>query len=433
MKVAIIGGGISGLTAAYKLHRQHEITIFEANGYVGGHTNTIDVEVDGERLAVDTGFIVFNYKTYPHFTRMLDELGVESQPTTMSFSMKCDRTGLEYRGADLNGLFAQRSNLVNPRFYRLLRDLVRFNKQSILLLESANQTLTVGEYLDREQFSSEFIEQYFLPMGSAVWSCPFGTFEQFPIRFIVEFYRNHGMLAVKGRPQWRVICGGSKTYVEAMIPEFTDAIRVNSPVTSVTRTEDRIELLPQNGEAEHFDHVIFACHSDQALRILGEAATPTERELLSAFPYEQNVAQLHTDTTVLPHCRRAWASWNYYAARQANNKAAVTYNMNILQNLKSKSVFCVTLNGEDRVEPSKVIRRINYEHPIFTNQRAEAQRRHNEVIGRNRTSFCGAYWGNGFHEDGVKSALAVCTALEQTNHGELHLRRLGVAPTACAS
>ena len=414
MRIAIIGGGISGLTAAYYLRHRHQLVLLEANEYVGGHTNTIDVELDGERHAVDTGFIVFNHSTYPNFARILSELRVASQPTTMSFSVQCERTGLEYGGANLNGLFAQRRNLFSPRFHRLLRDVLRFNSQAVDLLRDADEQLTVGRYLARENYSRQFIEQYFLPLGSAVWSCPRGTFEQFPIRFIVDFYRNHGMLAVRNRPQWRVIRGGSRTYVDAMMQRFGHAVRTRSPVVSVRRHADYVEVCPQGSQAERFDHVIFACHSDQALRMLGADATPHERELLSAFPYERNVAQLHTDTSVLPRCRRAWASWNYFVPGGSDEKSTVSYDMNRLQGLRSKHRFCVTLNGEDRVDPAKVIRRIDYAHPVFTTNRAAAQRRHAEVINRRRSSFCGAYWGNGFHEDGVNSALAVCEALNAT-------------------
>ncbi|MCR9233583.1 MAG: FAD-dependent oxidoreductase [bacterium] len=414
MKIAIIGSGISGLTAAWFLHRQHDVTIFEANNYIGGHTNTIEVDLEDEQHPVDTGFIVFNHQTYPNFTRMLDRLGITSQPTRMSFSMKCERTGLEYRGADLNGFFAQRKNLFNPRFYKLLSDIFRFNKHSLALLDSDNDTLTVGEYLKRENYSREFIDQYFLPMGSAIWSCPVGTFEQFPIRFIVEFYRNHGILAIRELPEWRVVCGGSHQYVKAITADFRESIRLQTPIRAVRRLAEGVEVTPVNAAPEEFDHVIFACHSDQALRILGSDVHPVERELLSAFPYEPNIAQLHTDTSVLPRSERAWACWNYFMPRGENRKATITYNMNQLQSLDSQHTFCVTLNGEERVDPSRVIRRIEYAHPIFTIERAETQRRHAEVINQRNTSFCGAYWGNGFHEDGVNSALAVCRTLLET-------------------
>ncbi len=389
--------------------------MFEANQYIGGHTNTIEVELNGECHAVDTGFIVFNDRTYPNFTRILNELHIQSQPTQMSFSMKCHRSGLEYRGADLNGFFAQRRNLLNPRFYRLLKDILRFNRACLSLMKSGDEEMTVSEYMTRGKYSNEFRHQYFLPMGSAIWSCPPGTFEQFPIRFIVDFYHNHGILAIKDIPQWQVVCGGSKRYVEAIIKGFKKSIRTNTPVVSLVRKKDYVEVCPRGHSPEQFDHVIFACHSDQALQILGEDTTSAEHELLTAFPYENNVAQLHTDVSVLPHNRRAWACWNYFVPDAESAKATVTYNMNLLQNLKSRNTFSVTLNGEDRVDPGKVIRRINYAHPVFTSGRAAAQRRHAEVINQRRTSFCGAYWGNGFHEDGVTSSLKVCRALNGTN------------------
>lgn len=421
MKIAIIGAGISGLTAAYHLRHDHQITVLEGNSYVGGHTNTIDVEESGKVYAVDTGFIVFNYRTYPNFKKMLDALDVASQPTSMTFSVKCDRTGLEYRGADLPGFFAQRRNLFRPRYYVFLRDMLRFNRLAQATLvhpAAAEETLTVREFFDRHPFSQEFIEHYFLPMGSAVWSCPRGVFMEFPIRFIVEFYKNHGMLAVQGRPQWRVIQGGSRQYVGPLTAQFAEALETDCPVTSVRRVGERVKIQSRRGE-EMFDHVIFACHSDQALQILGDTATATERELLGAFPYEENVTLLHTDTSVLPVCRRAWAAWNYHVPQEDTGKATVTYNMNILQGLSTERTYCVTLNGEDRIDPAKVIRRMVYHHPVFTAQRAEFQRRHGELIDHHGISYCGAYWGNGFHEDGVNSALAVCSQLSGAPRQEL--------------
>ncbi len=417
MKIAILGAGISGLTAAYYLSPQHDVTVFEAGARVGGHTNTIDVELDGERQAVDTGFIVFNDRTYPNFCRLMDELQVASQPTTMSFSVRCDRTGLEYRGADLNGFFAQRRNLFRPSFYRFLADLVRFNRRGIEVLEAQEQNrldeeMSVAEFFRREKFSPQFIEQYFLPMGSAVWSCPRGTFEQFPIRFILEFYRHHGLLSLRDRPQWRVICGGSQQYVGPLTRRFANRIQTNATVQSVQRDKGGVEIRT-NDSAARFDHVVFACHSDQALKILGSGATAVERELLGAFPYEENVAVLHTDHKVLPKTKRAWACWNYHLPADAQEKATVTYNMNLLQGLRSKNTFCVTLNGEREIDPTKILRRLVYHHPIFTTQRSIAQRRHAELLGANRSSFCGAYWGNGFHEDGVASALRVVEATDR--------------------
>lgn len=413
MRVAIIGAGISGLTAAFRLCRWHDVTLFEANDYLGGHTNTVEVEVGGERQVIDTGFIVFNDWTYPNFIALLDELGVASRATSMSFSVRCDAVNLEYNGSSLNGLFAQRRNLLRPSFYRMLADIMRFNREAIAD-DSVTDETTVGEYLARRKYSREFSENYLLPMGAAIWSCPIGTFANFPIRFIVEFYRNHGLLSVRHRPTWRVVEGGSQTYVAKMAERFRDRIRLSTPIEQVRRTQNEVTVTPRSGLPERFDHVIFGCHSDQSLRMLAEP-TATERDVLSEFPYGRNIAVLHTDRNVLPKRRRAWASWNYHLAdpssSRAEHPATVTYQMNLLQHLRSKHVFNVTLNSDQQIDPAKVLRRFEYHHPIFTVRRAAAQARHRELINVNRTSFCGAYWGNGFHEDGVVSALRVCEAL----------------------
>ncbi|MDA0589881.1 MAG: FAD-dependent oxidoreductase [Planctomycetota bacterium] len=422
MKIAIIGAGISGLTAAYRLSLTHEITLFEANDYPGGHTNTVDVELDGERQAIDTGFIVFNDRTYPNFIKLVEELGVRSQPTSMSFSVRCDAANLEYNGSSLNGLFAQRRNLLRPSFYRMLADIVRFNREApgLALSRPESDETTVREFLARHRYSREFAEHYLLPMGAAIWSCPIGTFENFPIRFIIEFYRNHGLLSIRNRPTWRVIEGGSRNYVAKMTERFPDRIRLSTAIEQVRRSAKEVTVIPRNGLPESFDHVIFACHSDQALRMLTDP-TAAERDVLSEFPYERNIAVLHTDRSVLPRRRRAWASWNYHLAGRSSRSgpspgesgpaATVTYQMNLLQNLRSQHDFNVTLNSDEMIDPAKVLRRFEYQHPIFTVRRAAAQARHRELINVNRTSFCGAYWGNGFHEDGVVSALRVCEAL----------------------
>ncbi len=414
MRIAIIGSGISGLVAAYKLHDRHEITVFEANDYIGGHTNTVSVERDGEQHSVDTGFIVFNDRTYPNFCELLDELGVASQPTSMSFSVHCDRTGLEYNGTSLNGLFCQRLNLFRPRFHKMLADIMRFNRESVGLLADPECTVTVSDYLHDNDYSQQFAEHYLLPMGSAIWSCPTGTFEKFPMRFIVEFYQNHGLLSIRNRPTWRVIRGGSAEYVKPLVAGFRNHIRLNSPIERVVRFTDHVVVHPAGKNPESFDEVIFACHSDQALRILGADVTKPEQEILSSIPYEPNTAVLHTDRSVLPRRRRAWASWNYHIPEKTTAKATVTYNMNILQNIESRNVFCVTLNGDEGIDEGKILARFRYSHPIFTIDRAVAQSRHHELLRTNRTSFCGAYWGNGFHEDGVNSALAVCDAYQHT-------------------
>lgn len=428
MEIAVIGAGIAGLTAAHRLAPQHRVTLFEANDYPGGHTHTVDVEWRGERQAIDTGFIVFNDWTYPNFIALLKELGVASQPTTMGFSVRCDRSGLEYNGSSLSGLFAQRSNVVRPRFWRMLRDILRFNREAPrqYLFPEHNEGRTsrtapqfdteptVAEFLAAGGYSREFAEHYLLPMGSAIWSCPIGVFERFPMRFLVEFYYNHGLLNVLERPTWRVVVGGSRTYVDAILKRFNGTLRLNTPIARVQRHADHVAVTPRHGETQYFDHVIFACHSDQALRMLADPS-PVEVDVLREFPYERNVAVLHTDETILPRRRRAWASWNYLlpAEQEGPPRATVTYCMNILQGLESRHVYNVSLNCEERIDPSRVLGRFVYEHPIFTTRRAAAQARHRELIDVNRTSFCGAYWRNGFHEDGVVSAMAVVRAFER--------------------
>ena len=412
MNIAIVGGGISGMVAGYRLHKQHAVTLFEANDYIGGHTNTVDVDLDGSTYPVDTGFIVFNDRTYPNFIALLDKLGVESQPTQMSLSVSCQRTGLEYRGADLNGLFAQRRNLLNPKFFRLLLDLLRFNKQGAEILSSQAGNETVQEFFQRNRFSKQFINQYFMPMGAAIWSSSFETFGQFPIRFIAEFYQNHGLLSVKDRPQWRVIKGGSRQYIEPLTRDWRDRIHLNCRVEKIERSAGSVRIKTFKQEPETFDHVIFACHSDQALTILGDDATAIEREVLSAFPYQSNVTTLHTQDSVLPKNKRAWACWNYFIPNEPSRSATVTYNMSMLQSIDAPKVFCVTLNDPGRITSTNVIKTIQYSHPTFGINRKQMQDRHGELNGPNQTSYCGAYWGNGFHEDGVKSALAVVDVLE---------------------
>lgn len=412
MKIAIIGSGISGLVAAYRLHTQHDITVFEAGEKPGGHTNTVKVAIDDEVQAIDTGFIVFNEWTYPQFIALLDEIGVKSQPTDMGFSVRDERTGLEYAGQSLNSLFAQRRNLLNPQFLGMLWDILRFYRQAQRNADQLAQSMTVAEYLTAGRFSQAFARLHLLPMGVAIWSCPVGTFSQFPIRFIVEFYQNHGLLNVWKRPIWRVISGGSQTYVDALTAPFEERIQLKSPVSSVRRLDTGVEVTVASRLPERFDHVVFACHSDQALRILGADATLVEREVLGKFPYGRNMAVLHTDTSVLPRCRRAWASWNYRLTNEDEALAKVTYNMNILQRLRSRHTFCVTLNDEAAIDPARILGRFEYHHPIFTTERAAAQARHSELLGANHTSFCGAYWRNGFHEDGVVSALKVVDAIQ---------------------
>jgi predicted NAD/FAD-binding protein len=330
----------------------------------------------------------------------------------MSFSVRCDRTGLEYNGTSLNRLFAQRRNLLRPRFLGMLRDILRFHRQAPEILARDDEETTVGQYLEENRFGRSFGEHYLVPMGAALWSCPPDTFRQFPIRFLVEFMRNHFLLQLRGRPVWRVICGGSARYVEAMTRRFSDRIRLSSPVRRVSRGTDGVRISTDGVGTETYDHAILACHADQALAML-DRPTRVERELLGAFPYQRNEVVLHTDTSLLPRKRLAWASWNYHLGRHKRDRSTVTYNMNLLQGLESRNTFLVTLNDLERIHPDRVIRRYVYHHPVYARGRASAQARHEDVIGPNRTSFCGAYWGYGFHEDGVASALRVCRALER--------------------
>lgn len=411
MKIAIIGGGISGLTAALRLQSRHEVVLFEAADYIGGHTHTHDIESNGERHAVDSGFIVFNRQTYPNFCQLLEELGVESQPTDMSFSVRWDQRDLEYAGTGLNGLFAQRQNLASLSFWRFLADWWRFNRDGRRVLNELDDCTTVGDFFSHRTYSEIFRLGYFLPLGSAVWSSPRAAFAEFPIRFVLEFYRNHGMLGLPGQLKWRVIRGGSRRYVEAILSRLHAEVRTRSRTTVVSRCADQMEVRIAGQLPQLFDHVVFACHSDQALRLLGASATQTESELLAAFPYQRNSALLHTDTSVLPRSRRAWASWNYRLAGSGDDAATVTYDMTRLQRLPTQQRFLVTLNSDDSIDPNKVLRRMAYHHPIFTSGRAAAQRRHTELINHFGASYCGAYWGNGFHEDGVNSALAVVRVL----------------------
>lgn len=407
MKIAVIGSGIAGLVCARLLSREHEVTLFESRGRIGGHANTVAVKLGGERHQIDTGFVVYNERTYPNFTQILRDLEVDTQPTSMSFSVRCERTGLEYNGTSLNGVFAQRTNLLRPTFLRMLRDILRFNRDGHDDLQSRPESQTVGEYLAEKKYSTAFAQKYLLPMGAAIWSCPYDDFARFPIRFILEFYVNHGLLSLRDRPVWRVVRGGSKEYVTRLVEPFSNRIRLNCGVQAVKRLDHEVQLHHAGG-SESFDEVVFACHSDQALRLLKDADS-LEHELLSAFPYSRNSAVLHTDESLLPRRRRAWASWNYHVDADTSARPTVTYNMNMLQGIQSRHTFAVTLNRDEHIDQSQIIRRFEYWHPLFTAERARIQSRHNEVIRHRRTSFCGAYWRNGFHEDGVVSALAVCS------------------------
>ncbi|MEP3480432.1 MAG: FAD-dependent oxidoreductase [Fuerstiella sp.] len=405
MKIAIIGSGVSGMTSAWLLHRKHQVTVFEAGDYVGGHTHTVDVNVGGRAFSVDTGFIVCNDRTYPNFLKLVNHLEVTRRPTEMGFSVSCNRTGLEYSGSSVNTMYAQRRNLIRPSFHRMVLDILKFNKVGSQDADHVSDDMTVQEYLDWRGLGKMFSDYYLLPMGASIWSCPVGTFAKFPIRFILQFYRHHGLLSISNRPQWYVIEGGSKRYVEKLTAGFSDQIHLNCPVIRVKRFADRVAVTTQN-ETVDFDEVVFACHSDQALKLLDDPS-PTEVQILEQFPYEPNEAVLHTDSSVLPKRQATWSSWNYRIRNGQGAKATLTYDMNILQGIDSEYRFCVTLNDVENIDPATILGRYQYSHPIFTIQRAAAQQRHAELIRNQRTSFCGAYWGNGFHEDGVSSGLAV--------------------------
>ncbi|MTD26715.1 NAD(P)/FAD-dependent oxidoreductase [Erwinia sorbitola] len=417
MRVAIIGSGIAGLSCAWKLASRAEVHLYEAGSTLGGHTATVDVELDGKSWAIDTGFIVFNDRTYPRFQALLAELGLEGQPTEMSFSVRNNRTGLEYNGHTLSSLFAQRSNLLKPSFYRFLLEIVRFNRLGKQWLEQQQEQGTLNDFLSANGFSEFFARHYILPMGAAIWSVSLSEMRRMSLTQFLNFFNHHGLLDLTHRPQWYVVPGGSREYIRRMMQLAGGRMQVylDTPVTHVTRDMDGVTLESLRG-AERYDQVIFACHSDQALQLLGDASA-SESEMLAGVPYRANEVVLHTDTRLLPQSRAAWASWNYHLEDGANDSesqgASVTYNMNILQGIQSPHTFCVSLNPTQPVDPAKVLRRFEYHHPQFGTRSMITQEQRVMLNGLNRTWFCGAWSYNGFHEDGIRSALDVVVAMEQ--------------------
>ncbi len=424
MKIAVIGSGISGNVAAHKLSHDHDITLFEARDSVGGHTQTHHIEYRGRNYSVDTGFIVFNRKTYPNFVQLLDQLNVPYQTTEMSFSVKSELTGLEYNGNTLNSLFAQRRNLLNPAFYRMITDILRFNRRAPVDLVDGNLNRSLGDYLTDSGYSRQFIDHYIIPMGAAIWSTDIRQIMHFPAHFFVRFFYNHGLLTVNARPQWYVIKNGSARYLKPLLDSGRIAIRLSSPVSQIRRLPGHIEIKVQGKPWERFDAVFIASHSDQALAMLDDPSE-AERTVLGSIRYQQNEAVLHTDASVLPKRRLAWAAWNYHLLAEPGQGVALTYNMNILQGHQAPAQFCVTLNHSEAINPRKIIKRVRYEHPVFTLDSMNAQQRHRELNGFNRTYYCGAYWRNGFHEDGVVSALHAVQHFNEDSHEQLHLRRAG--------
>ena len=405
MKIAIIGSGIAGNVVAHHLHREHNITVFEANSHIGGHSHTHTVEQAGQCYRVDTGFIVFNERTYPQFSALLRELGVASRASSMSFSVRDDRTGLEYNGTSLNTLFAQRRNLLRPSFLAMVRDILRFNRAAAAFVREGGEDMPLSEFLARGNYGRAFIEHYVVPMGAAIWSTDPTSMLSFPARFFLRFLDNHGMLSVNDRPQWRTVCGGSANYVERLCAPYRARILLNTPVQSVRRLANKVFVKARGFDSVPYDAVFFACHSDQALALLSDASAQ-ERDVLSAIRYQRNEAVLHTDTSLLPKRRLAWAAWNYHAQAQSDGPVALTYNMNILQGLTAPEPLLVTLNRSDKIAPAKVLQRITYHHPLFTQASVTAQARQREINGVQGSYFCGAWWRNGFHEDAVVSALA---------------------------
>lgn len=410
MKIAIIGTGISGLVCAHLLHETHELYIFEAASRIGGHTRTVPMKIAGDTYPVDTGFIVFNDRTYPSFVRLLARLGVPARTSSMSFSVRSERTGLEYGGSSADHLFAQRRNLLRPAHWRMVRDIFRFFREAPAILDEPDDTLTLGDFLARGRYSPSFVDEHLIPLGAALWSTDARRMRDFPAHLMVRFLHHHGMLGVHDRPVWKVVEGGSSRYVDAMVPPFRDRIALSTPVRELRRGEHAVTVRTDRDEVE-VDHVIVATHTDEALALLADP-THDERRLLGAIPYQSNQVVLHTDPSVLPTRRKLWSSWNYLVPRESADRVSVSYYMNRLQSLEAPEAISVTLNpAPGQIDPHRIHSTWTTGHPLFTAASVSAQKEHARLIGPNRTSYCGAYWGFGFHEDGVRAALSVCESL----------------------
>ena len=407
-KIAIIGSGISGLTAAYLLNKKHDVTVFEAGDYIGGHTHTVPVTLNEKEFRVDTGFIVCNDRNYPHFIEFMGQLGVSLKPTEMSFSVRNEAGNLEYNGHNLSTLFSQRRNFLRPSFYRLISEILSFNKAGKLTIESGKiSDITLDEFVAQQKFSHAFRDNYLLPMAAAIWSCSVNQAGKFPLEFFLRFFLNHGLLDIKNRPQWYVLEGGSSSYIKPMTANFYNRIRLNTPVLGVVRAEERVQVRTPDG-AEDFDQVVLACHSDQALRLLNEP-TSDEELILGSIGYQDNEVIVHTDDSLMPQKELSRASWNFLTGEGGRNEPpVVTYCMNILQGLNCSSPILVSLNARHVINPGKILQEFSYAHPVFSKESMVAQQRRNEICGTDRIHYCGAYWYSGFHEDGVRSALDVC-------------------------
>ena len=406
LKIAIVGTGISGLTSAYILNKRHDITIYEKNNYIGGHTHTHKIKDKNQFFNIDSGFIVYNENTYPNFIKLLDIINIKRQHTDMGFSVKSSKLDFEYAGNSLNSIFSKKTNLFNLKFLKMIYDILKFNRLSNKEVVMDNHDLTLREYLKSNSFSQYFINNYIIPMGAAIWSTSPKLMLDMPAHFFIRFFKNHGLLQITNRPQWWVIKNGSKQYVKELIKSFKDNIKLNARIESIKRLNNKI-YINVNGIEEIFDKVIIGTHSDQALQLL-EKPTNEEKNILNKIKYQKNIALIHTDDTILPKRKLAWSSWNYLINENKNDLVTLTYNMNILQRLKSDTTYCVTINNTEDLNKSKVIKKITYHHPLFTVNSVKAQTDKDNICGKNNTYYCGAYWGYGFHEDGVKSALDVC-------------------------
>jgi predicted NAD/FAD-binding protein len=410
MRIAVVGSGIAGLGAAWLLSRTHEVVLYEADARLGGHTHTHRVSQGGREYAVDSGFIVFNRHNYPLLSRLFDQLRVASQPTTMGFSVQDAGSGLEYNATSLPGLFCQKRNLVSPGFLRMVREILRFYRESPALLEAPGEGPTLGDYLHAQGYSALFVRDHIVPMASALWSSPSEAILAFPARHLVRFMANHRMLQVDARPEWRVVTGGSDSYVRALQADWTVQERVATPVRRLRREGGGVQVETLGGGTESFDHAVLACHADDALALLADP-DDTERAVLGAFAFQDNDTVLHTDARMLPSRRAAWAAWNAYVPAAPEAPCTVSYCMNLLQSLDAPEPFVVTLNRSADIDPAKVLARMRYRHPVTTHASVAAQGRRAEVQGRRATWFCGAYWGFGFHEDGLRSGVDVARAL----------------------
>jgi predicted NAD/FAD-binding protein len=409
MKIAIVGTGVSGLVAAHLLHGEHELTVYEAGARIGGHTNTVRVDLADETHWIDTGFIVFNDRNDPNFEALLAELGVATQPSHMSFSVSDGRGEFEYAGTP-RGLFARPSHLLSPSFLGMLRDWRRFNREARALIGMNGTAPSLGAWLEEKGFSQHFVERLIVPQASAVWSADPEQMWSFPASFMAEFFENHGMFSLSDRPRWRTVSGGSISYVKAIAAPWRDRVRLRTPVRRIERLANGVRIEADGCESEDFDRVVIATHSDQALALLADPSE-AEREILGAIPYQRNEAVLHTDASLLPRRRTAWSSWNFHLTPEPARGSTVTYWMNNLQRLRSEQQLLVTLNRGEEIDSEKVLRRFSYEHPVYTAAGVAAQTQHGEISGVRGTHYCGAYWGWGFHEDGVLSALRACAPI----------------------